>query len=163
MYYKYFSALHWDPWLWEFSHNFFISGGEMYNDDMPRLLTIIKIQRRMLLPSKTISTTPLDSECTRNENLRWLTWALQACLVTHHVYFWLESSCDFAAKIAAIVGKEQDVRAIVQCHPSFVEASDYEGKINTQKHCLVHHQGLHYNHVPFAQFLISSEKLLFCS
>ena len=60
------------------------------------------------------------------------TWALQACLVTHHVYFWLESSCDFAAKIAAIVGKEQDVRAIVQCHPSFVEASDYEGKINTQ-------------------------------
>lgn len=59
------------------------------------------------------------------------TWALQACLVTHHVYFWLESSCDIAAKIAAIVGKEQDVRAIVQFHPSFVEASDYEGKLNT--------------------------------
>jgi len=32
----------------------------------------------------------------------------------------------WGAKIAAIVGKEQDVRAIVQCHPSFVEASDYE-------------------------------------
>ena len=86
----------------------------------------------MLLPSKTISTIPLDSECTRiEENLRWLDMSTSGMLSHTPCVFWLESCCDIAAKIAAIVGKEQDVRAIVQCHPSFVEASDYEGKLKT--------------------------------
>ena len=40
----------------------------------------------------------------------------------------VESSCDNEAKVAAFVGKEQCVNAVVQCHPSFVEISDYEGE-----------------------------------
>ena len=46
-----------------------------------------------------------------------------------HISLTVESSCDNEAKVAAFVGKEQCVNAVVQCHPSFVEASDYEGKI----------------------------------
>jgi hypothetical protein len=49
----------------------------------------------------------------------------------------VESSCDNEAKVAAFVGKEQCVNTVVQCHPSFVEASDYEGK-----DCLIHPGGL---------------------
>jgi dienelactone hydrolase len=32
----------------------------------------------------------------------------------------------WGAKVAAFVGKEQCVNAVVQCHPSLIEASDYE-------------------------------------